>query len=194
MLPEHNHFATTLQLFPSQTSSSGPKYLIFNITGNPGLIAYYTQFLTSLRNRLESTAPKAEFEIYSRSLSGFDVNDHKADDSYGVEHAIKEQDRSRPPFSLEAQIEHAIIALKQVVAASSREANGKEPSVILVGHSVGTYMILEIISRLRTNAAKDGYHSTINVVGGICLFATVTHLAQSKSGKIFSVSYIPIPR
>lgn len=57
----------------------------------------------------------------------------------------------------------------------------KDLRVILMGHSVGSYMLLEIIRRVRAKGEE------IRIVGGICLFPTVLDIAKSESGKIASV-------
>ena len=47
-----------------------------------------------------------------------------------------------------------------------------------MGHSVGTYILLELIQRLR----KAKSSSSVNVTGGILLMPTVMGLAESPSG------------
>jgi len=48
--------------------------------------------------------------------------------------------------------------------------------MILIGHSVGTFILLEVLQRLRKSA------SPINVKAGILLMPTVMDLAESSSG------------
>jgi hypothetical protein len=53
----------------------------------------------------------------------------------------------------------------------------------VMGHSLGTYMSMEIIRRLREEARDDpDGDDSIRVVGGVLLFATVMELAKSPSG------------
>lgn len=147
-------------------------HLIYFITGNPGLIAYYNTFLGTLHEMLSASKDKSSncFHIFGKSLAGFEKND---------------QDRS-VPYNLEDQI---IISLKSLEAQRipSGPLHGQSyASVILIGHSVGSYILLEIIQRLRKSS------SSINLQAGILLFPTVTHIAQSPSGlKISTLFRIP---
>lgn len=147
-------------------------HLIYFITGNPGLIAYYDTFLGTLHELLFASQDKTSdyFHIHGQSLAGFEGNDP-----------------NRPvPYNLEDQI---IISLKSL--ESQRIPSGPRhgqlyTSVVLIGHSVGSYILLEIIQRLRKNS------SSINIRAGILLFPTVTHIAQSPSGiKINTLFRIP---
>jgi hypothetical protein len=54
--------------------------------------------------------------------------------------------------------------------------NRQYTTITLIGHSVGAYILLELITRIRKSS------SPLNIRGGILLFPTVTHLAQSPSG------------
>jgi pimeloyl-ACP methyl ester carboxylesterase len=68
--------------------------------------------------------------------------------------------------------------------------SGQPPRVIIVGHSVGAYILLEILRRHRERLLgnpKDDAADGMRIEGGICLFPTVTHIAKSKSGRKFSV-------
>ncbi|KAF2095072.1 hypothetical protein NA57DRAFT_13079, partial [Rhizodiscina lignyota] len=173
-------------------------YLVFNVTGNPGLAEYYRPFLLSLRDNLSSDAPSrdVEFDIYCRTLSGFETEKLASKERNGSNGA---PDKGvGPPFGLESQIGHTVTALKTLV--SDLSGDGKELRIILIGHSVGAYMIMEIISKLRRDMAVDEMerksdHTFPNVVGGICLFPTVTHLAQSSSGRVLEplclIPYFP---
>src|SRR5205807_2345433 len=68
----------------------------------------------------------------------------------------------------------------------------KDARVILIGHSVGAYILLEVIRRLRENVERE--EEGVQVIGGICLFPTVTHIAKSPSGRKSSVCFHLIPR
>jgi hypothetical protein len=53
-------------------------YIIYFLTGNPGLIEYYRTFLTHLYGLLtHNTASNlsTEFHVYGRSLSGFEMRE-----------------------------------------------------------------------------------------------------------------------
>ncbi|PBP28648.1 hypothetical protein BUE80_DR000266 [Diplocarpon rosae] len=55
-------------------------------------------------------------------------------------------------------------------------------SVILIGHSVGSYILLELIKRL-------GKSSPVKIKAGILLFPTITHIAKSPSGARLSTLF-----
>ncbi|CZT03665.1 uncharacterized protein RAG0_10364 [Rhynchosporium agropyri] len=158
---------------PSTTPPSAAHHLIYFITGNPGLIGYYETFLDSLCRLLNSSqGNKNIYHIYGRSLSGF------VDSDLGIR---------KTPYGLEEQINISLSNLKSQCLPSERYSEPEQyyHSVILVGHSVGSYILLELIERL-------GKSSPINISAGILLFPTVTHIAQSSSGgKISALFRIP---
>ncbi|KAF2181869.1 hypothetical protein K469DRAFT_588844 [Zopfia rhizophila CBS 207.26] len=146
-------------------------YIIFFITGNPGLIEYYHAFLTHLYAILTSSSSSSvQFQVCGRSLAGFEV-DGSGPSGLG----------DGPPYSLQDQIEHIGRAL-EFHESIERRRSGRTPRFILIGHSVGSYILLEIIRRTRKRALKDA-ESSVRIAGGICLFPTVTHIAKSQSGR-----------
>ncbi|PVI07711.1 hypothetical protein DM02DRAFT_608793 [Periconia macrospinosa] len=149
------------------TKSPLRTYIIYFITGNPGLIGYYRNFLTHLYGLLSTDTIRVH--IYGRSLSGFEVDPVKA-----TKHA--------PPYSLEDQILHSTIALEEQVRKIQEEDSSQDTRVILMGHSVGAYILLEVTRRMMIKAKAQGGVG-VRVVGGICLFPTITHIAKSSSGR-----------
>jgi hypothetical protein len=55
-----------------------------------------------------------------------------------------------------------------------------------MGHSVGAYILLELIRqhRMRIDEGEEDF----DLIGGILLFPTITHIAQSPLGMIYNVS------
>lgn len=167
--------ASRISFSPSSENSSASYHLIYFITGNPGLIGYYDTFLSTLHDLLSGTPslPTDVFHVYGQSLAGF------GDD-----------DPSLPiptsPYSLEYQIQRSQKSLEELRIPSGPREGQIYDSVILMGHSVGSYMVLEIIQRLRKKS------SPLKIRSGILLFPTVTHIAQSPSGvKISALFRIP---
>lgn len=144
-------------------------YLIYFITGNPGLISFYIPFLSHLNSLLQdsrfSTKQDVSFDVFGRSLSGFEVD----------------RATRSTPYSLEEQINNAEDAAIEFV--KSVRLSDSSTRVILMGHSVGTYIMLEILRRQRLKA--EG----LDVRGGVCLFPTIVDLAGSPSGEKVRVSY-----
>ncbi|KAF2490420.1 hypothetical protein BU16DRAFT_152206 [Lophium mytilinum] len=170
---------------PSPPSTRvGNTYILFFITGNPGLIAYYRTFLSHLYALLSSTessqaSPGADqFQVFGRDLLGFEV-----------EHADAASAAS-PPYGLQAQVEATEKALDTLVSDNTN-ASGNRPKVILIGHSVGAYILLEVLRRHREKLQKAAPQTAMTIIGGICLFPTVTHIMQSRSGKSAGVCKTP---
>lgn len=150
-------------------------YLIYFIPGNPGLIPYYQPFLSRLYALLSSssTIESSRFHICGHSLEGFEF----AQDG-------KKSKRPRNPLGLEQQI----AAQEQLFyhhVRSHRNRTGNSPKVILMGHSVGCYMLLELIQQ-HPNKIEEG-EEDFDLIGGILLFPTITHIAQSPLGMVFGV-------
>lgn len=164
-----------LTLLPSTSSSSAPhkRLLIFFICGNPGLIEYYHAFLLQVRQQLQSTGNGDNVTIYGASHNGFELHP-KAPQSNS--HA--------PPYSLQEVIE----GVKRRLQSKTRELAGSNPEepikVVLIGHSVGAYMLLEVLAWWQKQREE---HAIFNLLGGICLFPTVVDIAKSPRGKVLSV-------
>ena len=160
-------------------------YHIFFVTGNPGCIEYYHDFLTILSHSLSTSASlqriHACFHVCGHSLANF------VDDAGLI--SIR---KANPILSLQEQIRYVEKNLKSYVQQhwhDERSAVDKQSEnechVILVGHSVGTYISLEILSKLQGGSlAIEGLH----IMGVIALFPTITWLARSPSGLKFGVS------
>ncbi|KAF2446045.1 hypothetical protein P171DRAFT_251282 [Karstenula rhodostoma CBS 690.94] len=153
---------------PTQTKRA---YIIYFITGNPGLIEYYRTFLTHLYGLLtQSSPPSTSFHVFGRSLSGFEAST-----------STTEKKDDNLPFSLQEQISRSQAALEKLVRDVREKDGVQDVRVILIGHSVGSFILLEVIRRVREKATIDG--EAVRIAGGVCLFPTVTHIAKSDSGK-----------
>lgn len=162
--------------------ASSRTYIIYFLTGNPGLVEYYRAFLTHLYGLLSRNTASdrdVEFQVYGRSLSGFEMNTSE----------IKTMKwRKQPPYGLQDQIRHSEDELTELVE-EVKEQGGRDVRVILVGHSVGSYISLEVIRRLRAHGlAGDDFETRI--VGAVGLFPTVVDIARSESGLKASVSEV----
>ncbi|KXX77620.1 Lipid droplet-associated hydrolase [Madurella mycetomatis] len=183
---------------PNRVDVSRKHCLIFFIPGNPGLIDYYAPFLRTLRQLLDEREAKEgcryAFHIYGRNLLGFEDRDHEPAFGTTTAEGVRIQ-----PYTLEDQIQclcdqvHQVnySALQGSAAGSSGRAFDK---VILIGHSVGAYIALEIFNRhhhrrLRSDGQLTNDHAssdplaTVELKAGILLFPTVVHIAQSSSGQ-----------
>ncbi|ORY71390.1 uncharacterized protein BCR38DRAFT_416668 [Pseudomassariella vexata] len=143
--------------------------LIFLIPGNPGLIDYYEPFLSSLALLLESSdaSKSTQFQVYGQDLAGFNDLDHKPFSS------------SRPPRDVEYQIKHLLGVLSSVRVQEGINKGEPYDDVILMGHSVGSYMAVELFHRL-LRAPESAPH--LHLKTGFMLFPTIEHIAHSPSG------------
>ena len=156
----------------NETGGDEQDYLIYFFGGNPGLIGYYQPFLSKLHDLLvtnSSTAP-ARFHICGHSLRGFEVT--------------RSGEPPKSPLNLQEQVKYQEDSLYHHVK-SHRERTGNSPKVILMGHSVGAYILLELIRNHRT-VIEEG-EEDFDLIGGILLFPTITHIAKSPLGIVASV-------
>jgi pimeloyl-ACP methyl ester carboxylesterase len=168
-----------IRILPSNaTRRKGKNYSVIFITGNPGLIGYYRKFLTHLHAVLSTGDSTAEFTVRGSSLVGFEIEHGKrAWKGLGIGHDA--------PFNLAEVIDAAERNVMRCV-----EGDG-DRGVILVGHSVGAYIALEIIQRHRRRLEDGkgrGQGKEPRIVGGICLFPTVVDIGKSEKGVMLTVS------
>ena len=162
---------------PSAESTYGKSqdYLIYFLPGNPGLIQYYQPFLSKLHTLLStsSTTESSRFHICGHSHKGFET--------------APDGEKSKSPISplgLEQQIKEQEQLLYDHIT-SHRNRTGENPKVILMGHSVGCYMLLELIQHHR-GKIEEG-EEDFDLIGGILLFPTITDIAKSPLGMVFGV-------
>jgi alpha-beta hydrolase superfamily lysophospholipase len=160
--------------------------LLYFITGNPGLIEYYRKYLTILTKEFASADSNILYHFVGFSLGGYELHGF--------------QQESRLPLSLQEQVKHVEESISETafeLQSQQRTASDtkwwpiqKHLPVILVGHSVGAYIMLEIISRRQKwqREVQDPREAPFKLIGGICLFPTIIDIASSPSGRRVSVS------
>ncbi|RMJ23634.1 hypothetical protein PHISP_05484 [Aspergillus sp. HF37] len=169
---------------PSKPSpSQQPPVTIFFICGNPGLIGYYHAFLSLLSANLAGSHEDGPpFQVYGRSLGGFEL------DELGGSAA-------RCYYDLEDQICFVMRDLDRLMG-ESQSGNATAPNgrrkVVLVGHSVGSYIAMEVLRRHRETPGT-GAGTDFDIAGGVMLFPTVVDIAESPSGRKLTriLSFIP---
>ncbi|KAI4913296.1 hypothetical protein J4E85_010748 [Alternaria conjuncta] len=111
-------------------------YLIYFVTGNPGLVEYYRTFLTHLYGLLtHNTASdrSTEFQVYGRSLSGFEMNDAE----------IKTMKwRKQPPYGLQDQIRHSEDELAELVEEVKESGGARDVRPFLKNSNFATFAAL----------------------------------------------------
>ncbi|KAL1967697.1 hypothetical protein VTN77DRAFT_2954 [Rasamsonia byssochlamydoides] len=190
-------FTTTTPSTISPPDESSPVTIYF-ITGNPGLIGYYHTFLSLLSSYLSSSPSSQEsvpdsFHIYGHSLGGFEVGTESESESESSNEnddgnkKIRERQGKEPKlYGLEQQIHLVESRLEAFMSAntsglrSSTQSGLHRPRAILMGHSVGAYIAMEILRRHREEfSSRAGF----DIIGGVLLFPTVMDTASSPAGK-----------
>jgi pimeloyl-ACP methyl ester carboxylesterase len=175
MLPKHplitpNSFHAPPPSKPSPTAQA-PVTVLF-ICGNPGLIGYYHAFLSLLSAHLAGSHEDGpSFQVYGRSLGGFELSRSTAG-CYDLEDQICFVMRDLDRLMRESQ------------SATTNAPNGRR-KVVLVGHSVGTYIAMEVLRRHRETPASG---TDFDIAGGVMLFPTVVDIAKSPAGRKLTVS------
>lgn len=176
----------TQNTFCSYTGSpSSAETTIFFISGNPGLIGYYHPFLSSLAQNLLGSPDQSKptYQIYGCSLGGFEV-----DETISSENPKSQRGESRRGsklYDLEDQIRFVHQRLDAVMSDGSNAP--RKRNVVLIGHSVGAYMAMEVIRRHRESDV-----SSFDIVGSVLLFPTVMDIAASPSGQKLTVGLAPL--
>lgn len=151
-----------------------------------------------------------EYFIYGRSLAGFEIEDSSgsAETARRKADGMKEDDANAKPSNgdtrlyglteeiefVEQELAACVATWRKTVGSSTGERGKQKARVILVGHSVGSYLAMEIMRRRQereTLAKLDGdeYHDdATEIIGGVMLFPTVVDIAKSPSGRKLSVS------
>ncbi len=195
-------------LFPSNAANSNPKeskdvlsleapaskediYHIFFVPGNPGLIDYYSTFLTLLHTQLNQSsgnfgAKTVAFEVFGRSLGGFEVASSTP--------RPKAFARVEPPYNVEKQIQFVHGVLNEYVeillSRKGPASTKKKPKIIFLGHSLGTYILTDILQRIEGLKSSGDFEQKFDVAGAILLFPPIPSLAKSPKGlKVFGVSH-----
>ncbi|ETN40652.1 uncharacterized protein HMPREF1541_04931 [Cyphellophora europaea CBS 101466] len=118
--------------------------VIFYLTGNPGLLSYYHEYLALLASSEEGR----DYVIVGFSLGGFedvelDENDNDLlfPDAVAGKRGAKTRGEDAEWWRLEEQVNLAVARIDEVVRRLGRSAK-----VTLMGHSVGTWLALEVVS------------------------------------------------
>lgn len=161
----HDERYTDVRLWPCR--SGQPQVVLLFICGNPGLIDYYNEFLSSLY-----AANADRYEVIGVGHEG-----HSPDRPLSFLEALQRPDvlRTRPMPSLREQVVRKIAYVDEI-----RATYPDEVKLVLIGHSVGAYICQEIVK------ARSG---DIEAVYG--LFPTVADIAISPNGLRLSPLFQP---
>ncbi|XP_061478673.1 lipid droplet-associated hydrolase [Rhineura floridana] len=153
-------------------NENAPRLLFLVIPGNPGLAGYYRTFIQTLYSGLNRQYP-----VWVVSHAGHCKVPH------GME-MMEETDVNKldDVFGLEGQIKHKLNFLRKNVP--------KDVKLVLVGHSIGCYIALEMMK----------HEPELEILRSMLLFPTIERMAQSPQGKFMTpllcqlryILYMPI--
>lgn len=182
-------FHTTSPPRPTLPTNPPPApILVYFISGNPGLISYYYPFFTFLSDKLQSLSSSSskqkkdhhQFYIHGHSLAGFEVQPQSPLPTHY--HNVEDQIQF---------IQHKLDSFVQATTTTQSSSTVRRPRVIIMGHSVGTYIAMEVIRRHRERQTSAHANTTsttdFDIIGGVMLFPTVMDIASSPSGKKLTV-------
>ena len=181
--------------------------ILFFITGNPGLISFYHNFLTQLSLPNENPGPdifgskRTSWVVAGFSLAGFEVDENDTNPSTIPEafkhetFTLQDTDRAHP-YSLQDQIDISFARLNALADLRSQgdgESEKQAIPVILLGHSVGAYIALEISRLIRDQRDSGRNVPPIDIKSLILLTPTVHNIRLSPSGRIAAptLAYVP---
>ncbi|XP_062324749.1 lipid droplet-associated hydrolase [Osmerus eperlanus] len=163
---------TSFKQHSGSSLQAPPKLIFLIIPGNPGVVDFYKTFMQALHQKFGSRYP-----VWAVSHAGHCVPPDTMD-------MIED-----PPvtsvndvFGLNGQIEHKLAFLRENVPRATQ--------LVLIGHSIGCYIILEMIKR----------DPELQVVKSVLLFPTIERMAQTPQGKVMTpvlchlryITYLPI--
>lgn len=146
--------------------------LILVIPGNPGVVGFYSTFMRTLHEAFGGRVP-----VWAVSHAGHcsppDHMDMVEDASLASELDV---------FGINGQIQHKLSFLRRHVP--------RDTPLVLVGHSIGCYIILEMMKR----------DPELKVLKAVMLFPTIERMAQSPQGRAATpllcqlryVCYLPV--
>lgn len=167
-----------LKISTSFTPHSGtslrtsPELLFLIIPGNPGVVDFYKTFMKTLHQKFDCRYP-----VWAVSHAGHCAPPETMDMIEDVPVMPMED-----VFGLNGQIEHKLAFLRENVSRGTQ--------LVLIGHSIGSYIILEMMKR----------DPELKVVKSVLLFPTIERMAQTPQGKVMTpvlchlryIAYLPI--
>ncbi|OBT89394.1 hypothetical protein VE02_01438 [Pseudogymnoascus sp. 03VT05] len=174
--------ADPIYLPPLSTSTSAQTkhHLLVFLPGNPGYPGYYAPFLSALRAGLPDSPSEDAVHIRCLTLPGFAPPPTDP----------QPQPNSPPPpqtsfLSLSETTSALLTTIIGLRIPSGPRAGEPHDSLTLLGHSVGAYLVLSVLSQLPA--------TTRATTRAILLFPTITDIAHSPSGAVLAplLRYVP---
>ncbi|KAG5935316.1 hypothetical protein E4U53_000462 [Claviceps sorghi] len=150
-------------------SQDRQRALIYFVCGNPGLIGFYVDFFEALRNLLDASQGHTAYDLYGRNLAGFCDDEHEP---FGPDN---------PPLDVDAQVD----AVYGDVASRRTGSGTPYDFVVLMGHSIGAYICVDVFHRHMRAPRAGAAH--LRLRHGFLLFPTIASLAASPAGVRFTL-------
>uniref|UniRef100_H3CD22 Lipid droplet-associated hydrolase n=1 Tax=Tetraodon nigroviridis TaxID=99883 RepID=H3CD22_TETNG len=150
----------------------GCRLLFLVIPGNPGVVGFYRTFMQTIHSVCGYTHP-----VWAVSHAGHCATPHSMDmveDPSAAEHG--------DAFGLSGQVEHKLAFIRTHVPKGTK--------LVLVGHSIGCYIILEMMKR----------SPELEVLKSVMLFPTIERMARTPQGRVLTpvlchlryLAYLPL--
>ncbi|XP_034941822.1 lipid droplet-associated hydrolase [Chelonus insularis] len=136
---------------------TGCKDLVIVIPGNPGVPSFYMAFIKALKSRLPPETP-----VWVVGHAGH----VQPSDNLSF---LPNTSSNKELYNLDGQVNHKVAFIKQYVPKDAR--------IHLIGHSIGSWMILQLL--------KDPEFAS-RVVKCYLLFPTVERMAETPNGKFLT--------
>jgi hypothetical protein len=158
---KHISYSSQVPQIPPPAPKAKERILLTK--GNPGVISYYDEFLSTLHEDSPSTT------ILGLSLAGH------------------EEYELSSPLSLQQQIENKVRILDMIISSPpfssiSPSSQDTKPKLVVMGHSVGAYMAFQVLKQ-RPQTVDHLF----------LLFPTISHIAKGSLFARFSSLITSIP-
>ncbi|KAJ8333050.1 hypothetical protein SKAU_G00419460, partial [Synaphobranchus kaupii] len=160
-------------LHPASRLHGTPRVLFLLIPGNPGVVGFYKTFMQTVHDAFGRRYPPC-----GRSA----MPDTACPPESMCLTAESPLMRIEDVFGLNGQVEHKLAFLREHVP--------RDTKLVLIGHSIGCYIILEMMKR----------DPELQVVKSVLLFPTIERMAATPQGRVMTpvlcrlryVAYIPV--
>ncbi|KAJ3613558.1 hypothetical protein NHX12_019805 [Muraenolepis orangiensis] len=132
------------------------KFLFLVIPGNPGVVGFYKTFMQTLYASFGYGHP-----VWAVSHAGHCQPPLSMD-------MVEDADVEGDIFGINGQIEHKLAFLRKHVPTETR--------LVLLGHSIGCYIILDMMKR----------NPELQVLKAVMLFPTIERMAQTPQGRLMT--------
>lgn len=140
------------------------KEVIICITGNPGLVGYYSHFLATVHEHVAADVP-----VWTLGHAG-----HDEPPSSSVGRQVPPLRGNEHRFDLAAQVRHKAEFIRRYVPADVR--------IHLIGHSIGAWMALELLKQPDIKA---------RVAHSYLLFPTIERMGETVPGRMLTQAILP---